>query len=182
LDVRLIIGKLYNIFSANFKSLTTEMRALSTQEKIMIAELAVLFAVPLLPNSVLSLTDNIIVRIILMGFVLASSFYGPYVLLLTFIVVLAIFGLRNHMKINRIMPPSVAKMAEVNDMVYNEPDVEVPIEQPPFQKPVQDTYDFSPQEDTGDNSFSPVDVSINQKIVMPSTKPDGRAGGLFPNP
>jgi hypothetical protein len=59
------------------------MRALTTQEKIMIGELVVLFIVPLLPNSVLSLTDNLIVRIILMGFVLASSLYGPYVLLLT---------------------------------------------------------------------------------------------------
>jgi hypothetical protein len=158
------------------------MRALTTQEKIMIGELVVLFIVPLLPNSVLSLTDNLIVRIILMGFVLASSFYGPYVLLLTFIVVLAVFGLRNHMKINRITPPSIAKLAEVNNIVDDEPEVEVPIEQPSFQEPVQDSYDFSPQKDTGDNSFAPVDVSINQKVVIPSPRPDGRAGGLFPNP
>jgi hypothetical protein len=157
------------------------MRALTTQEKIMIGELVVLFIVPLLPNSVLSLTDNLIVRIILMGFVLASSLYGPYVLLLTFIVVLAVFGLRNHMKINRIMPPSVAKLAEVNNIVDND-EVEVTIEQPSFQEPVQDSYDFSPQKDTGDNSFAPVDVSINQKVVIPSPRPDGRVGGLFPNP
>ena len=158
------------------------MRALTMQEKIMIGELVILFIVPLLPNSVLSLIDNLVVRIILMGFVLASSLYGPYVLLLTFIVVLAVFGLRNHMKINRIMPPSVSKLAEVDSMIFNEPEVEVPIEQPPFQKPVQDSYDFSPQKDTGDNSFAPVDVSINQKVVIPSVKSDGKAGGLFPNP
>lgn len=154
------------------------MRALTTQEKIMIAELVVLFIVPLLPNSVLLLTDNLLVRIILMGFVLASSLYGPYVLLLTFIVVLAIFGLRNHMKVNRIVPPSLASLPEVSE----ETNVEVPIQQPPFQKPVEDSYDFSPQKDTGDNSFEPVDISINQKVVFPSVKPDGMAGGLFPNP
>ena len=154
------------------------MRALTTQEKIMIAELVVLFIVPLLPNSVLLLTDNLLVRIILMGFVLASSLYGPYVLLLTFIVVLAIFGLRNHMKVNRIVPPSLASLPEVSE----ETNVEVPIQQPSFQKPVEDSYDFSPQKDTGDNSFEPVDISINQKVVFPSVKPDGMAGGLFPNP
>ena len=154
------------------------MRALTTQEKIMIAELVVLFVLPLLPNSVLLLTDNLLVRIILMGFVLASSLYGPYVLLLTFIVVLAIFGLRNNIKVNRIVPPSLASLPEVND----EPDVEVPIQQPSFQKPDEDSYDFSPQKDTGDTSFAPVDVSINQKVVLPSVKPDGMAGGLFPNP
>lgn len=154
------------------------MRALTTQEKIMIAELCVLFIVPLLPNSVLLLTDNLLVRIILMGFVLASSLYGPYVLLLTFIVVLAIFGLRNHMKVNRIVPPSLASLPEVSE----ETDVAVPIQQPSFQKPDEDSYDFSPQKDTGDNSFEPVDISINQKVVFPSVKPDGMAGGLFPNP
>lgn len=161
------------------------MRALTTEEKIMIAELAVLFVLPLLPNSVLVLTDNIVVRIILMSFVLASSFYGPYVLLLTFIVVLAVFGLRNNMKNNTIMKVPI-KLPEPSE-IFETPEIdhsnkEVSIEQPSFQKPDQESYDFSPQEDTGTNDFAPVDISINQKVILPSIKPDGNAGGLFPNP
>ena len=155
------------------------MRALTLQQKIMILEISVLFAIPFLPNSVLLLTDNLLVRIILMGFVLASSLYGPYVLLLSFIMVLAIFGLRNNIKINRIvpLPPSVAPLPEIDQPVEIES-----VQEPSLERPVEQSYEYSPQDDTGDNSFAPVDVSINQKVVMPSVKSDGMAGGLFPNP
>jgi len=163
----------------NFKALTTEMRALTLQQKIMIAELLLLFIIPFLPNSVLLLTDNLIVRTILMGFVLASSLYGPYVLLLSFIVVLAIFGLRNNIKINRIVPPSVSSLPDISVENKIEP---VPVQEASLEKPIERSYEFGPQDDTGDNSFAPVDISINQKVVMPSVKPDGMAGGLFPNP
>lgn len=114
-----------------------------------------------------------------MGFVLASSLYGPYVLLLSFIMVLAIFGLRNNIKINRIvpLPPSVAPLPEIDQPVEIES-----VQEPSLERPVEQSYEYSPQDDTGDNSFAPVDVSINQKVVMPSVKSDGMAGGLFPNP
>ena len=160
----------------NFKALTTEMRDLTLQQKIMIAELVLLFIIPFLPNSVLLLTDNLIVRTILMGFVLASSLYGPYVLLLSFIVVLAIFGLRNNIKINRIVPTYMSPPPDIPD----EPEVEIePVQESSLEKPVEQSYEYSPQDDTGTNSFSPVDISINEKVVMPSVKSDGMAGGIF---
>ena len=153
------------------------MNALPTQTKIMIGEVVVLFIIPFLPNSVLSLTDNLIVRFILMAIVLASSLFGPYVLLLTFIVVLSIFGLRNQIKVKTIIPPSMNTIAEVE---YSSP--EVVINQPPSEVPNQESYNFEPQEDSGRNDFQPVDESINEKIVMNSAIPDGKSGGIFPNP
>ena len=153
------------------------MNTLPTQTKIMIAEVIILFIIPFLPNSILRLTDNLFVRFILMAFVLASSLFGPYVLLLTFIVVLSIFGLRNQSKMKKIIPPSMNTIAEVD---YPSP--EVVIDQPPSQAPVQESYNYEPQEDSGRNDFEPVDESINEKFVMNSAIPDGKSGGIFPNP
>lgn len=160
------------------------MRALTTQQKILIGEVLLLFLIPLLPKSLLELTDNILVRIVLLLAVLASSLAGPYVLLLTFIVVLAIFGIRNHMKINEIIPDTIQKLAELNTQ-----DIEplVVVDQPMEQilsqnKPNTISYDYSPQDNTGDDTFTPVDDTINEKVVLPTLNPDGKGGNLFPNP
>ena len=160
------------------------MRALTTQQKILIGEVLLLFLIPLLPKSLLELTDNILVRIVLLLAVLASSLAGPYVLLLTFIVVLAIFGIRNHMKINEIIPDTIQKLAELNTQ-----DIEplVVVDQPMEQilsqnKPNTISYDYSPQNNTGDDTFTPVDDTINEKVVLPTLNPDGKGGNLFPNP
>jgi hypothetical protein len=50
------------------------------------------------------------------------------------------------------------------------------------EKPNTISYDYSPQNDTGDDSFNPVDDTINEKVVLPTLKPDGNGGYLFPNP
>jgi len=171
-------------YPINFKYYKTEMRALTTQQKILIGEVLLLFLIPLLPKSLLELTDNILVRIVLLLAVLASSLAGPYVLLLTFIVVLAIFGIRNHMKINEIIPDTIQKLAELNTQ-----DIEplVVVDQPMEQilsqnKPNTISYDYSPQNNTGDDTFTPVDDTINEKVVLPTLNPDGKGGNLFPNP
>jgi hypothetical protein len=57
------------------------MKALSPKEMILIGEVVILFTIPFLPKSVLLLTDNILVRIMLLTVLLASSLAGPYVLL-----------------------------------------------------------------------------------------------------
>jgi len=62
------------------------------------------------------------------------------------------------------------------------PSPEVVIDQPPQQVPVQESYNYEPQADSGRNDFQPVDESINEKIVMNSAIPDGKSGGIFPNP
>lgn len=152
------------------------MNALPTQTKLMIGEVVILFIIPFLPNSILSLTDNLIVRLILMSIVLVSSLCGPYVLLLTFIVVLSIFGLRNQIKVKKIIPPSMNTIQEVD---YPSP--EVVIDQPPPQVPDQESYNFEPQQDSGHNDFYPVGESINEKIAMNTVIPDGKSGGIFPN-
>ena len=150
------------------------MRALKPVEVLLIVEVVLLFLIPLLPTSVLMLTDNIVVRALLLVLLLASSFAGPYALLLTFIVILAIFGLRNQSKVSQIIPPQMETISPVN---FEPPHVE--IEQPAPEEPSRDVYDFTPQEDTGKNDFEPVDITINQKVVLPTQEPDGNGGGIF---
>lgn len=152
------------------------MAKLTTGAKVMIAEVVLLFMIPLLPESILLLTDNLLVRILLVLALLGSSFFGPYVLLVTFIVVLALFGLRNHLKVNKIIiPQEIQQLAPVE-----QPEAQVAIEQPSYEEPTQDMYEFAPQEDTGSNEFSPVGESIDEKVVFDSPESDGNAGGIFP--
>lgn len=150
------------------------MRALKPVEVLLIVEVVLLFLIPFLPTSVLMLTDNIVVRALLLVLLLASSLAGPYVLLLTFIVILAIFGLRNQSKVSQIIPPQMETISPVN---FAPPLVE--IEQPAPEEPATEAYDFAPQADTGKNDFEPVDITINQKVVLPTQEPDGNGGGIF---
>ena len=150
------------------------MRALKPVEVLLIVEVVLLFLIPLLPTSILMLTDNIVVRALLLVLLLASSFAGPYALLLTFIVILAIFGLRNQSKVSQIIPPQMETISPVN---FEPPLVETA--QPEPEQPKRRVYDFTPQEDSGKDDFEPVDISINQKLVQPTQEPDGNGGGIF---
>jgi len=150
------------------------MRALKPVEVLLIVEVVLLFLIPFLPTSVLMLTDNIVVRALLLVLLLASSFAGPYALLLTFIVILCIFGLRNQSKVSQIIPPHIETISPVK---FEPPLVEIP--QPVYEESAKEVYDFAPQEDTGTNDFKPVDTTINEKVVLPTQKPDGNGGGIF---
>jgi len=151
------------------------MKGLPPKWMLLIGEVIILFSIPFLPKSVLLLTDNIIVRILLLTVLLASSLAGPYVLLLTFVVVLALLGLRNQMKINDVQPLRFDKMASAIEM----PPVLAEIPQPLFETPTDEAYEFEPQADTGSNDFEAVDTTINQKVVLPTQVPDGMGGKMF---
>ena len=142
---------------------------------LLIGEVVVLFIIPFLPKSVLLLTDNILVRIVLLGLLLASSLAGPYVLLLTFVVILALLGLRNQTKINDVQPPKYDTMSTAAEF----PPLIAEIPQPLFDTAIDEAYEFSPQADTGLNDFEAVDTTINQKVVLPTQIPDGMGGKMF---
>jgi len=151
------------------------MKGLSPTGMLLIGEVLILFMIPFLPKSVLLLTDNILVRIILLTVLLASSLAGPYVLLLTFVVILALLGLRNQMKINTVQPPLFNTMASA---IEDQP-LLAEIPQPLFETPTDEAYEFAPQADTGSNDFEAVDTTINQKVVLPTQVPDGMGGKMF---
>ena len=46
-------------------------------------------------------------------------------------------------------------------------------EQPPFDVPEVDSHPYSPQDDSGDNSFQPVGESINHKQPLPTESANG---------
>jgi hypothetical protein len=45
--------------------------------------------------------------------------------------------------------------------------------QPPFETPVEKNRPFSPQDDSGDNTFVSVGTSINNKEVLPTESANG---------
>jgi hypothetical protein len=115
-----------------------------------------------------------VVRGALLVALLLSALGGPYVLLLTFVIVMCLFVMRNQTKMHftNYVPvfrqePTMGNLEDTfKPLVYEVADAN-------DQIPVIEKFEFSPLEDTGSNEFSPVDVSINQKIVQSSPSPNG---------
>jgi hypothetical protein len=141
---------------------------------ILLIEFAILLSLPLLPDSVLLSLDNIAVRAALLLALLLSALGGPYVLLLTFVIVMCLFVMRNQIKMHFT---NYVPLLQQEQTLSNLEDTFKPlvydVANANDQIPVLEKFEFSPMKDTGSNEFSPVDVSINQKIVQRSPAPNG---------
>jgi hypothetical protein len=151
-----------------------------TNGTLIFSELLLLFLLPFLPDSVLMYADNYSIRAVLLALIVLSAIEGPFVLLLTFIVVLSIFVLRNHRKMRLVQQPNVKLAREFPAAIREFPEVDIPaLKQPAFEEPSGDMYTWEPSEDTGSNEFVPVGPSINEKVVLPTEEVDGNGGGVF---
>lgn len=127
------------------------------------------FLIPYLPTQLLILTDNLLIRIVLLAWLVSSAYVSPLVAIATFIIIALLFVERNKYKVNQIhnlMELSSPESPAIQQIVS--PPTAPP--QPPFEDPAQNSIPFMPQEDTGDNSFAPVDKTINEKIPLPTEK------------
>lgn len=151
---------------------------------ILLFELVVLFFLPVLPERVLLWSDNYFVRVFLLLLILAVGVEGPFVMLMTFVVVLCIFVLRNNIKLRSLHQPARLE-AKATPLVFEDsqlgsmefPELMDGVPKPPaFETPIESEYDWTPSADTGSNEFIPVAPSINEKVVLPSQEPDGNGG------
>ncbi len=157
------------------------MSAKVSQEAVIGSELILLVLIPFIPDSLLMLTDSYVIRAILLILVLASASLGPFVLLMTFVVVMAVFIRRNQRKFLSVQQSNILTPTEVPYPVDELPPpvATVAFEHPPFEQPRETSWDWSPDEETGTNEFYPVGETIDQKVVLPTQAPDGNGGGVM---
>ena len=130
------------------------------------------FCIPFLPWQVLMLTDLLLVRLVLLVCFLAAINVSPIAGILSLAVIALLFIERNRRKIKhlqQIMQQSTPESQAIQDIQTPET---API-QPQFDNPTTTTFHFAPQQDTGDNTFEPVALTINQKQVLPTETSSG---------
>lgn len=137
------------------------------QTSFLVAHLVAFFIIPYLPRSILLLTDNILVRLGLLAFLIQSAYVNPLTGIASFILVAFLFIERNKAKMNhfeKIMSQSTMDSPAIQSIETPE----TAPEQPRFEVPLVQSHPFMPQEDSGDDSFAPVAESLNAKQPLPT--------------
>jgi hypothetical protein len=139
---------------------------------LLVGILASFIIIPFLPWQILMLTDLILVRILLLSIFLFAISISPQVGILSLASIAFLFIERNRNKVKYIqgvMQNNVSNSEAVNSI--NTPET-API-QPEFNKPMESNISFSPNNETGDNTFDPVDKTIDQKQVLETESANG---------
>jgi hypothetical protein len=137
------------------------------QTTFLLGHLVAFFIIPYLPRSVLLLTDNILMRIVLLAFLLQSAYVSPVTGIASFMLIAFLFIERNKAKMNhfeRIMSQSTMESPAIQS-------IETPSsapDQPRFEVPLVQSHPFMPQDDSGDDRFAPVAESLNEKQPLPT--------------
>ncbi len=138
-----------------------------SQVNMLVGLLIAFFAIPFLPKQLVELTDNILVRVLLLAGLLSVAYVSPVVAIAAFLVLAMLFVERNKIRmqtLKRAMQQSSMESPAIASIVT--PDTAPP--QPPFENPEVTTFPFMPQVDSGDDSFKPVAKTINEKQPLPT--------------
>lgn len=145
-----------------------EIPRISKRETTLLAgHFVMFFLIPYIPRQILLLSDTIIVRLILLALLISSAYVSPIVAIATFIIIALIFVERNKhkmMNLESAMQQSTPESPAIEEIQSPE----TAPEQPPFERPIEKGIPFMPNDETGDNSFAPVDKSMNEKIPLPT--------------
>jgi hypothetical protein len=143
------------------------------KENVLLAAILASFVViPFLPWQVLMLTDFILVRLALLVLFLAAINISPQVGMLSLASISFLFIERNKRKVKHIQSVMQQSTPDSPAIAAIQSPETAPI-QPTFNTPVEKNISFSPQDDSGDNSFSPVATTIDQKQVLKTESSDG---------
>ena len=134
--------------------------------------IATFIIIPFLPSQVLMLTDLILVRLILLGLFLTAINISPQIGMLSLASIAFLFIERNKNKVKHIQTVMQQSTPDSPAIVSIETPNTAPV-QPPFNNPVETNISFSPNEESGDNSFSPVANTINQKQILNTESANG---------
>jgi len=139
---------------------------------ILVGIFVAFFLVPYLPQQVLILIDNFLVRIALLAGLVLVAYMNPLLAIAGFILLALLFIERNKAKVH-MLSSTLASNGSPSEAVAS---IETPAtapEQPPFDTPRETSVPFMPSADSGDNSFNPVAPSMNQKQPLPTETVDG---------
>jgi hypothetical protein len=123
--------------------------------------------IPYIPYQLLSITDSFIVRLLLLVLLIATLQYNPFITIATLVILSLLFVERNKQKMQYLrlaMTPTVHESEAVSE-------IQTPVtapRQPQFLKPTTSSIPFMPNEESGDDSFTPVAPSMNTKIPLPT--------------
>jgi hypothetical protein len=138
-----------------------------TTPDMIVSGLAIAWSVslPLFPDTLFSLVDNVVGVLVLLVAVLLVLPYGAIPGVLTIVAVALTFVERNRRKIaSKLLTdgqPSLEKQLESAPPMSSE---EI---HPQWEPPAEDETNFSPDHDQSD-SFEPVASSINEKTAIPT--------------
>jgi len=138
----------------------------------LVAILASFIIIPFLPWQVLMLTDLLLVRLVLLGVFLTAINISPQVGMLAFASIGFLFIERNKNKVKHLQTVMQQSTPD-SPAIQSIQTPETAPAQPAFNTPVEKNVPFSPQEESGDNSFSPVSPTLNQKDVLSTGSVDG---------
>ena len=126
-------------------------------------------AVPSLTDGMLYLTDNILVRGVLIAACIAALQYDMLFGIFTFLVVTRIFLERNNRKIQDAKAVIVANAPKAEVVLADAggdiADVEAKVDRK-VHSPLGGELAYMPTEDSGDNTFKPVDYTLDEKKVL----------------
>ena len=145
---------------------------LRSTASIAIILIVAFFLVPYLPKYVLFLSDNIVVRIVLLLSLVGVANRNLPLGLLYFLVLANIFIQRNGQKVKQLTNMLVPNVHEDPAIENIRTPPTAPV-QPVFENPSARTIPFMPNQESGDNLFRPVGESINEKVVLPTESVDG---------
>jgi len=143
------------------------------KDKVLLTGLVVsFFVIPFLPWQILMLSDLLLVRFILLVGFLAAVGVSPTCGILSLAVIGLLFIERNKAKM-RYLKRSMQQSDMESPAIQSIQTPETAPEQPAFEKPVETSVPFFPQEDSGDNMFYPVSASMNEKQPLPTESANG---------
>jgi hypothetical protein len=145
---------------------------LGSTASIAIILIVAFFLIPYLPKYFLFLSDNIVVRIVLLFSLVGVANRNLPLGLLYFLVLANIFIQRNSQKVKQLTN-SLVPTTEEDPAIENIRTPDTAPVQPVFENPSARTIPFMPNHESGDNSFRPVGESIDQKVVLPTESVDG---------
>ena len=137
------------------------------QTTILIALLVVIFLIPYIPADILLLTDLLLVRLVIVVGLLYLGCINPNMTVVAFIAICFVFIQRNTIKMKQLQVAMQQSTPESEAILSIESPITAP-PQPSFDTPSDSSVPFAPNEETGDNSFSQVAPSMNQKIPLPT--------------
>jgi len=141
-------------------------KLLALHSSILVGLIVAFFSIPVLPKDILLVTDLFLIRLVLLACM------HPILGVAGFIVVAMLFIERNKAKmmyLETVMQQSTPESPAIASIVT--PPTAPP--QPVFTTATTGSISFSPEEETGDNSFSPVAPSLNQKRPLPTETSSG---------
>ena len=143
--------------AAGLKFTKNYVPSMLTQGGLLVLVGLLFLAVPYAPNGLILMSDNLIVRAVLIASCVGALYVDMLLGIFVFLFVARIFLERNNRKL-------LEAKAVINNnslrVVYSPVDT---------GQDAEDYVSYLSNDDMGDSSFAPVDVSIDGKSVLPTT-------------